>query len=270
MKKIIKYLLSPSIKNIIKKYVLNNKATSKNIKIIEHMELDFIFSRLHSKKKLKMLEIGSHKGEIFNIIQQNNFSHKFHIVCIEPNPESFKVLKKKYSRKIKNIADVYFHNFGISNEDKVLTFYSPSSSSALFTMEKENLEKFKLHNEIVNEVEIQTYKIETLLFKNFLENYYDIIKIDAEGFDYEISLQIIENNILFDNLMIEVDIFKFNLLSKVITALNEHTAYVFFRDGIKTLTIEKFDDIKKLKELLETNQEYAISPIAGNIVFVKN
>ena len=27
-------------------------------------------------------------------------------------------------------------------------------------MEKENLEKFKLHNEIVNEVEIQTYKIE--------------------------------------------------------------------------------------------------------------
>ena len=69
--------------------------------------------------------------------------------------------------------------------------------------------------------------------------------------------------------MIEVDIFKFNLLSKVITALNEHTAYVFFRDGIKTLTIEKFDDIKKLKELLETNQEYAISPIAGNIVFVK-
>ena len=44
--------------------------------------------------------------------------------------------------------------------------------------------------------------------------------------------------------MIEVDIFKFNLLSKVITALNEHTAYVFFRDGIKTLTIEKFDDIK--------------------------
>ena len=137
-------------------------------------------------------------------------------------------------------------------------------------MEKENLEKFKLHNEIVNEVEIQTYKIETLLFKNFLENYYDIIKIDAEGYDYEISLQIIENNILFDNLMIEVDIFKFNLLSKVITALNEHTAYVFFRDGIKTLTIEKFDDIKKFKELLETNQEYAISPIAGNIVFVKN
>ena len=49
---------------------------------------------------------------------------------------------------------------------KVLTFYSPSSSSALFTMEKENLEKFKLHNEIVNEVEIQTYKIETL-FKKF-------------------------------------------------------------------------------------------------------
>ena len=137
-------------------------------------------------------------------------------------------------------------------------------------MEKENLEKFKLHNEIVNEVEIQTYKIETLLFKNFLENYYDIIKIDAEGFDYEISLQIIENNILFDNLMIEVDIFKFNLLSKVITALNEHTAYVFFRDGIKTLTIEKFDDIKKLKELLDYNQEYEISPIAGNIVFVKN
>ena len=100
MKKIIKYLLSPSIKNIIKKYVLNNRATSKNIKIIEHMELDFIFQDF-IQRKLKMLEIGSHKGEIFNIIQQNNFSHKFHIVCIEPNPESFKVLKKSIQEKLK-------------------------------------------------------------------------------------------------------------------------------------------------------------------------
>ena len=269
MKKIIKNLLPSPIKNVIKKYVSNNRFSNKKVKIIEHIELDFILSRLHSQKKVKILEIGSHKGEIFNIIQENNFNHKFHIVCIEPNPASFKELKKNYSRKIKNIAEVYFHNFGISNEDKVLTFYSPSLSSALFTLEKENLNKFKLHNEIINEIEIQTYKIETLLLEKFIEKFYDIIKIDAEGYDYEIALQIIENNILFDNLMIEIDIFEFNFLSKVIAALKEHTAYVFLRDGIRTLTIEKLSDVKKLKELLESYQEHASDLLAGNIVFVK-
>ena len=271
MKKLIKNLLPSSIKNFLKKYIRIIRATNKNNKIVEHMELDFILSRLHSQKKVKILEIGSHKGEIFNIISGNNFGHKFHIICIEPNPASFRELKKNYSSKIKKIAKVYFHNFGISSEDKVLSFYSPSSSSALFTMQKENLDKFKLQDETINRVDIQTYRIETLLFeKKFIENFYDIIKIDAEGYDYEITLQILENNILFNNLMVEIDIFKFNFLSKIITSLKKHTAYVFLRDGINTLTIEKFNNVKKLKELVFHYQDYADNPIAGNIVFVKN
>ena len=56
------------------------------------MEIDFMLSRLHSKKKIKILEIGSHQGEIFEIISGNNFSHKFHLTCIEPNPKSYKII----------------------------------------------------------------------------------------------------------------------------------------------------------------------------------
>jgi hypothetical protein len=59
-------------------------------------------------------------------------------------------------------------------------------------------------------------------------------------------------------------------LSKIITSLKKHTAYVFLRDGINTLTIEKFNNVKKLKELVFHYQDYADNQIAGNIVFVKN
>jgi FkbM family methyltransferase len=268
MIKFIKTFIPSSLKANTKIILKNYKAVNKNQKIIEHMEIDFMLSRLHSQKKIKILEIGSHRGEIFEVISGNNFSHKFYLTCIEPNPESFKILKQKHSLRLKRFVKVIFYNIGISSSDEVLTFFSPTTSSALFTLHKENLNKFNLQDETIKNVNIPTHKIETLLKKKFIDDYYDIIKIDAEGSDYEITLQIIKNNISYKNLMLELDQDNLEPLSKILSHLDHYSAHVFLRDGIKTLTIEKFTTTEELKILIKFFQEQIINQIAGNIVFV--
>ena len=271
MKKQLKNFIPVSIKSRLKVLLKSFKNQSKNQKIIEHMEIDFILSRLHTQKKIKVLEIGSHKGELLNIISQNNFSQNFHVTFVEPNPQSYKVLKKKYRFKLKRFIKATFYNFGIGSKDGVFTFYSPSVSTALFTLKKENLDKFNLQNENINELEINTYTIETLLNKKkFINSYYDIIKIDAEGFDYEIATQIIDNNINFKCLMIELDIINLELLYYIFSKLENYTPYIFLRDGIKTLTIEKIYNKVDLQKLINFYQKQIFNVIAGNIVLVSN
>jgi len=271
MKKLIKKFIPVSIKTRLKVLLKSFKTQSKNQKIIEHMEIDFILSRLHTQKKIKVLEIGSHKGELFNIISHNNFSQNFYVTFIEPNPESYKILKKKYRFKLKRFIKATFYNFGIGSKDGVSTFYSPSVSTALFTLKKENLDKFNLQNENINELEINTYTIATLLNeKKFINNYYDIIKIDAEGFDYEIATQIIDNNINFKSLMIEVDSTNLELLFNIFNKLENYTPYIFLRAGIKTLTVEKIYNKIDFQKLINFYQKQIINEIAGNIVFLSN
>ena len=269
MIKIVKKLLPFQLKNLIKSFHKNIKNFRNSKKIIEHMEIDFMLSRLYKKKTINILEIGSHLGEIFNIISGNNFDQLFKIVCIEPNPSSFSKLQKNLTRKIRKIAEVNFYNIGVSSEDDILPFYSPSVSSALFTLNKENLNKFELKNQSINVVNVQTYKIKTLLYKKLIQDNYDIIKIDAEGSDYQIANQIIDNSIIFANLMIELDESNLNLLSNLFNKLEDYSAYVFLRDGIKTLSIEKTNGISEIRQLINDKQAFSINPIAGNIVFVK-
>jgi len=267
----IKKLIPVELKNKIKNNYKKFKSIGKNTKIIEHMEIDFMLSRLYKNKKISILEIGSHLGEIFNIILGNNFNQYFNIVCIEPNPDSFEKLKKKYTYKIKKFAKVNFYNIGISSVDSILPFYSPAKNSALFTLNKENLDKFELGNQKIRVVDVETYKIETLLNeKKYIENYYDIIKIDAEGSDYQIANQIINNSITFDCMMVELDESNLNLLAHVFNNLKSYSTYIFLRDGITTLTIEKINGVEMITNLINYNQKYANNLIAGNIIFVKD
>jgi FkbM family methyltransferase len=267
----IKKLIPVELKNKIKNNYNKFKSIGKNTKIIEHMEIDFMLSRLHKNKKISILEIGSHLGEIFNIVLGNNFNQNFNIVCIEPNPDSFEKLKQKYTYKIKRFAKVTFYNIGISSVDNILPFYSPANNSALFTLNKENLDKFELGNQKIRVVDVETYKIETLLNeKKYIENYYDIIKIDAEGSDYQIANQIIDNSITFDSMMVELDESNLNLLSYVFNNLKSYSTYIFLRDGITTLTIEKINSVEMITNLINYNQKYANNLVAGNIIFVKD
>ena len=271
MQKLLKNFIPVSVKARLKVLLKSFETQSKNQKIIEHMEIDFVLSRLHTQKKIKLLEIGSHKGELFNILSHNNFSQYFYITFVEPNPQSYKMLKKKYRFKLKKFIKATFYNFGISNTDGVSIFYSPSVSSALFTLKKDNLDKFNLQNEKINELEINTYTIETLLNKKkFINNYYDIIKIDAEGFDYEIVKQIIDNNINFKSLMIELDLTNLELLFNIFNKLEKYTPYIFLRDGIKTLTVEKIYNKIDFQKLINFYQKQTFNEIAGNIVFLSN
>ena len=70
--------------------------------------------------------------------------------------------------------------------------------------------------------------------------------------------------------MFELDTASTDILFDIINKLENYTPYVFLRDGIKTLTIEKINNYKDVWELVNFYQKQILNDIAGNIVFVSN
>lgn len=266
-----------SLKNILKKlnyliqkyFKLIKKIIKKNKKIIEHMEIDHILSRNHNIKNFSILEIGSHKGEIFNILSENLFNQKFIIDCIEPNPKSFKTLKKNYKKKYRFFITAKFYNFAVSSSGGKIKFYSPSKSTALFTMIYENLNSFNLENETIKEVVIDSYSIKQLIIRNYISYEYDLIKLDTEGMDYEIAQQIIDCNIKFKNLMLEVNFRDLEKLEKIYTYLENYQMYLYIRDGLKTIEIIKLNSSKNIYETYDFYQKKFKNSLAANLIFLE-
>ena len=89
------------------------------------MEIDFIFSRLIKKKKLRILDIGAHHGEfldIFSNLQFGKIRQNFEIFCFEPFVKNFGIIKKKLNYLDGNIK-VHIYNFAISNKTEKKFFY---------------------------------------------------------------------------------------------------------------------------------------------------
>ena len=70
-------------------------------------------------------------------------------------------------------------------------------------------------------------------------------------------------------MMVELDESNLNLLTHVFNNLKSYS-YIFLRDGIITLTIEKIIGVEMISNLINYNQKYANNLIAGNIIFVKD
>jgi FkbM family methyltransferase len=258
------------IKNIFNYFRLNNHYSKKNM-IIERMEIDFIFSRLINKKKLRILDIGAHHGEFLDIFSNLKFAkiiQNFEIFCFEPFVANFNVIKKKTKYLDKNIkANIY--NFAISNKTEKKFFYV-GSSDTLVSCESRWLKNFK--NEFLNYKKIL---MQCFSFKDFITKYkfnvnieIDLLKIDAEGHDFIVLNDIFQNNLIINSVMIEFDnqnlamtksIIKFLKLKKFIKI------FIFGRNGISTSYIGEYTNkFNHLKILNENN----IS--SGNLIAFKN
>jgi len=59
-------------------------------------------------------------------------------------------------------------------------------------------------------------------------------------------------------------------LLNIINKLENYTPYLFLRDGIKTLTVEKIYNNIDFRKLINFYQKQIFNEIAGNIVFLSN
>ena len=186
------------------------------------------FKKNLKNDSLNIIDIGGHKGETLEFFLNNFNVNK--IFVFEPNITLFKYLKDKFTNK-----KIYLYNYGVGlkNEKKTLNITIDSASSTInnintdtkyFKRKKKLLslgnKPFFLGKQTITVVNLSDF----LLSK---ENKIDILKIDTEGYEY--------------NILKGIQKFDFKKIR-----------YVYFEHHYD-LMIEKKYKFKDINEFLKTN-----------------
>ena len=153
--------------------------------------VSFLKGKLNNKL-INVIDVGAHKGETIKLFSKNFNLNS--IICYEASKKNFKHLISFKEKKYNFNLEIY--NIGLGSEEKELDFFQTSESSSstfceinfqssYYKRKKKILDLFKKENYIVNKEKI---KLNTLnnQFKNFSFNFVDVLKIDTEGFEFDV------------------------------------------------------------------------------------
>ena len=165
------------------------------------------------KKKINkfniLLDIGAHKGESIELFSKNFLIKK--IISFEASPVNFELLKNKVEKNKQgyNNTEIVLENIALGAENKTVEFkqFNESSSSTIKKIDEESKyykRKFRLINflnreQIYKKIQIKTFKLNDYIKKNNIKKI-DFIKIDTEGYEFEVLLGL-ENNIQLVNII---------------------------------------------------------------------
>ena len=227
--KYFKHFISRKIYNLKNFFYLNL--------IIEQEEVKIILKNLSSLNELNVIDIGSNIGEFARIFKLYK-NKKINFICIEPNKSLNIYCKLNMLRS--NIKNYSIYNIGISEKTRERNFYE-SEISKISSFSRSWKEKFK--NEFKN---YKVKKIKSYSFKDFLKKYkidnklvFHLIKIDAEGYDFQILKSILESGANYKSIMVEVEKSNYDKIFKIKKMLikdNFRKIYIIARDGL----IEKY------------------------------
>ena len=173
--------------------------------------IKFLKKNKYNSFKL-LIDIGAHKGESIKLFSKNFIIKK--IISFEASPINFEYLKKKIKENQQgyNNTEIVLENTALGAEDKIIEFnqFNESSSSTIKEIDKESKyykRKFRLINFLNNKETYQKLKIKISKLKDYIEKNnikkIDFMKIDTEGYEFEILLGL-ENKIkLVDIIMFE-------------------------------------------------------------------
>ena len=136
-----------------------------------------------------LIDVGFYLGEYYKNISE--IIHIENVFGFEANPETYSKIKKKFEM----VKSLKVFNIALGHENSEQNFnvnYEPSSSS--FNLIDKNSTYFKKKNRILNffgfkkKSKIINIKIKTLkeIIKNLNIEKIDLIKIDTEGYEYNI------------------------------------------------------------------------------------
>ena len=173
--------------------------------------IKFLKKNKYNEFKL-LLDVGAHKGESIELFSKNFIIKK--IISFEASPVNFQFLKKKIEKNKQgyNNTDIILENIGLGAEDKTVKFkqFNESSSSTIKNIDVESKyykRKFRLLNFlnkklVYKNIQIKISKLNDYIKKNNIEKI-DFLKIDTEGYEFEVLLGL-ENKIqLVDIIMFE-------------------------------------------------------------------
>ena len=223
---------------------------SQPTRIIEHMEVDLVFSRLHSKHHLRVLDIGAHHGEFLQIFASHDHLHSYDVICVEPLASNVAKLKSTL-RHLRNVRTTVCP-VAISDHEGWKTFYK-GSADTLFTCTESWKQSFPAefarHTE--HQVECLPPKKLATRFRVDLQTPFDFLKIDTEGHDYHVLRSLLDAGVTSFAIMFEIGPALEDVQSAVqllqVRGFSEF--YVFGRAGIATLFIGEYEGLNHLVTL---------------------
>jgi FkbM family methyltransferase len=173
----------PSIKYKFSKYFLKKKKIFFNNRyfyydnkytpiLLDNLYSDLKFLKKFLKKKSNIMDIGANVGQ-FSIIIKYLFPYS-RIEAFEPNKIIFPLLKKNIS----NHFSVKAYNYALGNFNGIKKLYFIKNKSAQGSIYKKNCQ-YNLENKkkLFHEINIKRIK---------RNRFYDLIKIDTEGYELKI------------------------------------------------------------------------------------
>ena len=144
-----------------------------------------------------LLDIGAHQGESIEFFSRNFMIKK--IISFEASPINFELLRNRIrtdNLKYSN-TEIVVENIALGAENKTTEFkqFNESSSSTIKKINEESKyykKKFRLINFFNKEKVYQKFKIKIFKLKDYIKQKniqkIDFIKIDTEGYEYEILI----------------------------------------------------------------------------------
>ena len=171
------------------------------------------FIKKNSLSEINLIfDVGAHKGESINLFLKN--MKVKNIVSFEASPLNFKYLennKKNLEKKFPN-TKIIIENLALSSDGRVVTFnqFNESSSSTINNINQESRyfkRKFNLLN-LRNKKKIyESFKLKTETLDNYIYqnnfNRISFLKIDTEGYEYEILIGLKKRIKSVDTIMFE-------------------------------------------------------------------
>ena len=185
-----------------------------------------------------LIDVGAHHGESIRFFKKNFSIDK--IYAFEPNIDNFKILKEK----VKDVKNVKFFNTAVGNKKGLINFtnhYDSESSTVVKINKKSNYFKKKnfylnFFNEKKNRIKNTQVKIDSL--ENLISidefNFIDLIKIDTEGYDFNVIKGL------------------GNLISKVRFIYFEHHFHDMLLKDYKFNDVDTFLKSKNFKKVFKT------------------
>ena len=227
--KILKKILGLFGYKAIDKYLIkNNRLLSEK----SFLSIDRLLKNLFSQKIINsLIQIGANDGEKFDTINSFIKEYKPQCLLVEPIIENYEKLKKNYE----NFNSIKFDNSAISVNKEINYLYKVNPNKILnygrhipgiTSFDKNHLIKHGVKKKDIIKESVKSISIKDLIYKHKL-NTFDLLFIDAEGYDGNIVIDFLSTVslrpiIIFEYIHIENEIF-----NKLVTQL-ERNNYVFF------------------------------------------
>lgn len=128
------------------------------------------------------LQIGAFDGVENDLIRPLVQKFELSGIVVEPQATAFRKLEKNYQK----YPQVHVVNAAISDKNEIRNFYTTSDAAIqTASFNRAHLIKHNVAEEEIVRHEIQCFRIDKLLQK-YQKDHFDLIQIDAEGYDYEI------------------------------------------------------------------------------------